>query len=106
MFTQSGKRAVVTSRGIREQDLQKQVTLTKSQLRDLRMSHETNQAKLLDQSQRQGTHNHVAMSGTHFTPMAPTLTRHMHRPGGSCQTCGTGHDSGRLGTCEQPCGHG
>ena len=57
MFTQSGKRAVVTSRGIREQDLQKQVTLTKSQLRDLRMSHETNQAKLLDQSQRQGTHN-------------------------------------------------
>ena len=38
----------------REQDLQKQVALTKSQLRELRMSHETNQAKLLDQSQKQG----------------------------------------------------
>ena len=39
--------------GRREQDLQKQVALTKEQLRDLRMSNESNQARLLDQSQRQ-----------------------------------------------------
>ncbi|KIK67230.1 hypothetical protein GYMLUDRAFT_37309 [Collybiopsis luxurians FD-317 M1] len=37
----------------REQDLQRQLSLTKSQLRDLRMSNESNQAKLLDHSQRQ-----------------------------------------------------
>ncbi|RDX55044.1 hypothetical protein OH76DRAFT_1397388 [Lentinus brumalis] len=37
----------------REQDLQRQLALTKNQLRDLRMSHESNQAKLLDHSQRQ-----------------------------------------------------
>ena len=39
----------------REQDLQRQVSLTKNQLRDLRTSNESNQAKLLDHSQRQGT---------------------------------------------------
>ena len=38
----------------REQDLQSQLALTKNQLRDLRMSHESNQAKLLDHTQRQG----------------------------------------------------
>lgn len=38
----------------REQDLQRQLSLTKNQLRDLRMSHESNQAKLLDHTQRQG----------------------------------------------------
>ncbi|PVG01219.1 hypothetical protein CPB86DRAFT_773346 [Serendipita vermifera] len=37
----------------RERDLQRQVTLLKGQLRDLRSSNETNQAKLLDQTQRQ-----------------------------------------------------
>ena len=37
-----------------EQDLQRQLALTKNQLRDLRMSHESNQAKLLDHTQRQG----------------------------------------------------
>ena len=37
-----------------EQDLQKQVSLAKNQLRDLRASNENNQAKLLDHSQRQG----------------------------------------------------
>ncbi|QRV79542.1 hypothetical protein RhiJN_07557 [Ceratobasidium sp. AG-Ba] len=37
----------------REQDLQRQLTLTKSQLRDLRASHDNSQAKLLDHSQRQ-----------------------------------------------------
>ncbi|KAJ3772944.1 CASP C terminal-domain-containing protein [Lentinula raphanica] len=37
----------------REQDLRRQLSLTKNQLRDLRMSNESNQAKLLDHSQRQ-----------------------------------------------------
>ncbi|TEB30365.1 hypothetical protein FA13DRAFT_1733679 [Coprinellus micaceus] len=37
----------------REQGLQKQVTLANNQLRDLRMSHDSNQAKLIDHSQRQ-----------------------------------------------------
>ncbi|KAH9935535.1 CASP C terminal-domain-containing protein [Fomitopsis serialis] len=37
----------------REQDLQRQVTLTRSQLRDLRTSNESNQAKLIDHTQRQ-----------------------------------------------------
>ncbi|TCD63439.1 hypothetical protein EIP91_005410 [Steccherinum ochraceum] len=37
----------------REQDLQGQVALVKSQLRDLRTSNESNQAKLLDHTQRQ-----------------------------------------------------
>lgn len=35
-----------------EQDLTRQVTLYKSQLRDLRLSNETNQARLLDASSR------------------------------------------------------
>ncbi|KAK2464237.1 hypothetical protein APHAL10511_003694 [Amanita phalloides] len=39
--------------GEREQDLQRQVELTRNQIRDLRVSHDSNQAKLLDQSQRQ-----------------------------------------------------
>lgn len=38
----------------RERDLQRQVSLVRGQLRDLRNSNETQQAKLLDQSQRQG----------------------------------------------------
>lgn len=37
-----------------EQDLQRQVALAKSQLKDLRTSNESNQAKLLDHTQRQG----------------------------------------------------
>lgn len=37
-----------------EQDLQRQLALTKNQLRDLRISNESNQAKLLDHTQRQG----------------------------------------------------
>ena len=37
-----------------EQNLQRQLSLTKNQLRDLRSSHESNQAKLLDHTQRQG----------------------------------------------------
>lgn len=38
----------------RERDLNKQITLVKGQLRDLRMSNESTQAKLLDQGSRQG----------------------------------------------------
>ncbi|KAG6867826.1 hypothetical protein C0993_010585 [Termitomyces sp. T159_Od127] len=37
----------------REQDLQRQVTLTKNQLRDLRTSNDSNQEKLMNHSQRQ-----------------------------------------------------
>ncbi|KAF9454053.1 hypothetical protein P691DRAFT_811847 [Macrolepiota fuliginosa MF-IS2] len=37
----------------REQDLQRQLTLTRNQLKDIRMSNETNQAKLIDHTQRQ-----------------------------------------------------
>ncbi|CAK5281610.1 unnamed protein product [Mycena citricolor] len=37
----------------REQDLQRQVTLTKNQLRDLRTSNDSNQAKLIDHGQHQ-----------------------------------------------------
>ncbi|KAK0212836.1 CASP C terminal-domain-containing protein [Desarmillaria ectypa] len=37
----------------REQDLHRQISLTTAQLRDLRMSNDTNQAKLLDHSTRQ-----------------------------------------------------
>ncbi|KAJ7178378.1 CASP C terminal-domain-containing protein [Mycena crocata] len=37
----------------REQDLQRQISLTKNQLRDLRMSNDSNQAKLIDHGQRQ-----------------------------------------------------
>ncbi|KAF5380342.1 hypothetical protein D9615_004565 [Tricholomella constricta] len=37
----------------REQDLQRQISLTKNQLRDLRMSNDSNQAKLMNHSQRQ-----------------------------------------------------
>ena len=36
----------------REQDLQKQITLSNQQLRDLRASNETHQAKLFDQTQK------------------------------------------------------
>ncbi|EEB86839.1 hypothetical protein MPER_16057, partial [Moniliophthora perniciosa FA553] len=37
----------------REKDLQRQLSLTKNQLRDLRLSNDTTQAKLLDHTQRQ-----------------------------------------------------
>lgn len=39
---------------IREKDLQRQVTLARSQLRELRTTADTSQARLLDHSQRQG----------------------------------------------------
>jgi homeobox protein cut-like len=39
---------------VREQDLLRQVSLLKDQLRDLRVSNESTEARLLDQSQRLG----------------------------------------------------
>lgn len=45
----------------REQDLQSQLALTKNQLRDLRTSNESNQAKLLDHTQRQGIRDLLPM---------------------------------------------
>lgn len=41
----------------REQDLQRQLSLTKDQLRDLRTSNDSNQAKLFDHSQKQGMYS-------------------------------------------------
>jgi hypothetical protein len=38
----------------REKDLQKQVSLVKNQLREVRTANESTQAKLLDHGQRQG----------------------------------------------------
>lgn len=43
-----------------EQDLQRQLTLTRNQLKDLRMSNETNQAKLIDHTRRQGVSDYVS----------------------------------------------
>lgn len=45
---------IFTSNVFSERDLQRQIKLTKDQLRDLRASNETNQVKLLNQSERQG----------------------------------------------------
>lgn len=52
-----------------EQDLQRQVSLTKNQLRDLRMSNDSNQAKLLDHSQRQGNYlpTQLSLEDSHVT---------------------------------------
>lgn len=47
----------------REQDLQKQISLARNQLRDLRTSNESQQAKLLDHSQRQGTTSRFTIYG-------------------------------------------
>ena len=58
--TRSGRYPVLVKRSwlnritSSEQDLQRQVSLVKSQLRDLRMSNDSNEAKLLNHSQRQG----------------------------------------------------
>lgn len=53
-----------------EQDLQRQLALTKNQLRDLRMSHDSNQAKLLDHTQRQGTQACTLIPSTTLTAVA------------------------------------
>ena len=49
----------------REKDLVRQLSLAQTQLRDLRMSNESNQAKLLDHSQRQGASSND-LSGCRF----------------------------------------
>ncbi len=43
--------------------MQRQLTVTKTQLRDLRLSNESNQAKLLDHTQKQGM-DACSLSGT------------------------------------------
>ena len=50
----------------REQDLQSQLALTKNQLRDLRTSNESNQAKLLDHTQRQGKYTMSIHEGVQY----------------------------------------
>lgn len=88
-ITRSGALITVYSRTAfelccREQDLQRQVALAKSQLRDLRMSHDSNQAKLLDHTQRQGT------SYAQHTPViSQTYTC---RPRGRGEAGRTGYD--------------
>jgi homeobox protein cut-like len=47
----------------RERELNKQVTLVKTQLRDLRTSNESTQAKLLDQGSRQGEERLLCEAG-------------------------------------------
>ena len=54
--SESERKPLQLRRRFSEQDLQRQLALTKNQLRDLRVSHESNQAKLLDHTQRQGTY--------------------------------------------------
>ena len=49
---------------VREKDLQRQVTLARSQLRELRTTADTSQARLLDHSQRQGAFDFSRLSGT------------------------------------------
>lgn len=63
---QVAKLTCITS--ISERDLQRQLKLTKDQLREFRASNETNQAKLLDQSERQGEESpHHVSSLPHLT---------------------------------------
>lgn len=45
---------VVNKNSVREQDLHRQVSLLKEQLSHLRVSNESTEARLLDQSQRLG----------------------------------------------------
>jgi len=55
----TGLRAAGLTVHNREQDLQRQVTLTRTQLKELRVSNESNQAKLLDHTQRQGKYYRI-----------------------------------------------
>lgn len=50
----SGMRALTGIAPCSEKDLQRQVTVARSQLRELRTTADTNQARLFDHSQRQG----------------------------------------------------
>jgi homeobox protein cut-like len=51
----------------RERDLQRQLDLTKEQLRDLRASNETTQAKLFDHSERQGASFILASAALYYS---------------------------------------
>ena len=77
----------------REQDLQRQLALTKNQLRDLRSSNESNQAKLLDHTQRQGAFLAIRREEESFDPIC--------RPGGRSEARRARHDGCRLGAREQ-----
>ncbi len=70
----------------REQDLQRQVSLTKSQLRELRMSNEDSQAKLVNHSSKQGAGKCVALNRIH---------RQFNRPGSRCKARRGGYDGSR-----------
>jgi len=61
----------------REQDLQRQLSLTKDQLRDLRTSNDSNQAKLFDHSQKQGTY--TLLISQHYAHFFITKTRKLWR---------------------------
>lgn len=76
-----------------EQDLQRQVALTKNQLRELRMSHDSNQAKLLDHTQRQGTLRNTYTSGSrHFFNKISLTSWLPCRPGSRVQVVRIGYD--------------
>ena len=86
----------------REQDLQRQVALTKGQLRDLRMSNETNQAKLLDHTQRQGT-LYGPLTSEFFVLVSVScgisyLRTNRSRSG--CKTRRARYDGSRSGACQ------
>ena len=70
----------------REQDLQRQVTLTRTQLKELRVSNESNQAKLLDHTQRQGE----ILPNSQITLMLTFW--YARRPRSSHETRRGGHD--------------
>jgi len=91
---------VADDSGYSEQDLQRQISLTKNQLRDLRMSNDSNQAKLIDHSQRQGKINKSNLKHCLTKPIIPNRSR------SRCQTCWSWYDCRRSGTCQQPCGYG
>ena len=71
-----------------ERDLQRQLRLTKDQLRELRASNETNQAKLFDQSERQGG----AAVNIEFSKFPPNYGLHWDSSGSRRSTCRDGYD--------------
>jgi hypothetical protein len=81
----------------REQDLQRQLALTKQQLRDLRTSNDSNQAKLFDHSQRQGQCPQL--------PNSVPLNGIYPRSRGCCKTRRSRYDCCRSGTCKQSRGY-
>lgn len=79
----------------REQDLHRQVSLLKDQLRDLRVSNESTEARLLDQSQRLGK----------FSFQFGHLHLIVARPGGGCEARRDGHGCCRIGACKYQGGY-